>query len=113
MSFFAKDDSQDQANVEQRPMFPPKNPTHPAKRQLVERGPPTFSPASLHNEVNRSQVPPNEWKRLRIAMTQAEFDAFRAWWFETKDSFPHTVCGIKIVIEDRPTSPVYSLEYRE
>lgn len=82
-------------------------------RQLVTREPPPFSPAALYNELNQSSFPRTEWKRLRIAMTQAEYDAYRAWWFETKESLAGSICGVKIVIEDRPGNPTYTLEYRE
>lgn len=94
------------------PMFPP-NPPHPARRPLVEREPPPFSPASLFNEFNRSQLPPTEWKRLRVALTQAEFEAYRDWWLENKANFVHSIHGLPIVIEDHPMNPKFVLEYKE
>ncbi len=92
--------------TQQRPMFPPK-------KQLVEREPVPFSPATLHNDFTRSQLPRHEWKRLRIAMTQAELDAYRAWVFETKENFTNSIMGCPIVVEEYPMNPKFCLEYRE
>lgn len=66
--------------------------------------------ATMINRMPANDVFRRHWKRLRIAVTQAEMDEIRKFYFADAGEFVSAIRGVSIHVEEFPLDPSFICE---